>query len=88
MTLKLSVDLQGQSFSFCWVILFSKFAFIFKVPPDKNSDYIEQSLSRFFCVDDSDSRSPTLPKARAVMVDMEPKVSVRVSVSVFLCGRF
>jgi tubulin delta len=39
----------------------------------KNQDYIDQVLDRYF-VWDPQGEPGQLPKARAVMVDMEPKV--------------
>ncbi|XP_033747640.1 LOW QUALITY PROTEIN: tubulin delta chain-like [Pecten maximus] len=42
-----------------------------QVPPDKNQTYKEEVLSRFFY---KDHIKEGVPEARAVMVDMEPKV--------------
>lgn len=46
--------------------------------PDKNQDYKEEVLARFFYRGESGEGPPT---ARAVMVDMEPKVNISPSLS-------
>ena len=43
---------------------------LFQVPPNQNEEYINDVTTTFF---DTDVKSD-LPRARAVMVDMEPKV--------------
>ena len=46
--------------------------------PDKNQDYKEEVLSHFFYRGESGEGPPT---ARAVMVDMEPKVNISPALS-------
>ena len=41
------------------------------VPASKNTEYVDEVLERFFVCPAKDG---ALPEARAVMVDMEPKV--------------
>ena len=43
------------------------------VSAQKNEEYREEVMERFFTVSDH-----SLPKARAVMVDMEPKVTYNI----------
>jgi len=46
-----------------------------------NADYVEEVMDRFFHISDNPGR---LPEARAVMVDMEPKVRDIIHLSTFL----
>lgn len=54
------------------------------MPPDKNQLYIDEGLSRFFYKDDV---KDGLPEARAVMVDMEPKVSDHLLINCTVISR-
>lgn len=56
-----------------------------QVPPDKNQLYIDEGLSRFFYKDDV---KDGLPEARAVMVDMEPKVIAQTCSDAKKTGRW
>lgn len=56
------------------------------IPPNKNQDYIDEVLSTFFY---QDGRSENqLPKARAVMVDMEPKVIAQTCLDAKKSGKW
>ena len=52
---------------------FSVFCMQVNISKQKNEEYKEEVLERFFVL--SDNHGNSVPKARAVMVDMEPKVN-------------